>query len=65
MVVLCVGRIEEVARIERGSLLSSGGGDLLISGVVDTTAGPLQLVDVEHAVRRVTSQVRELTARLH
>jgi len=61
--VLCVRRIEEVARI-RDSLLSSGGGDMLVGAVFDTADGPLHLVDVEQVMRRVTRQVQELATQL-
>ena len=55
--VLSVGHIEEVTRTT-GGLISSGGGDLLVTGVVDSLRGPLCLVDVDRVLRRVAEQVR-------
>ena len=58
-VVLCVRRIEEVARMRRSRVLSSSD-TLLISAVLDTPGGPLRLIDMDHVVRRVTDQLHHL-----
>jgi chemotaxis signal transduction protein len=60
-VVLCVGHIEEVTRVT-GGLLSSGGRDLLVSGILDGPQGPLQLVDPEQVVRRAAREVQRLAS---
>lgn len=63
-VVFCVGRIEEVARLGRARVISSGGPEMLVSAVLDTARGTLWLVDVEQVVQHVTRQVRELASRV-
>jgi chemotaxis signal transduction protein len=60
-VVLCVGHIEEVARVT-GGLLTSAGRDMLVSGILDSHRGPLRLVDAERVVDRVAREVERLAA---
>jgi hypothetical protein len=45
-----------------GGLLSSGGRDLLVSGILDGPQGPLQLVDPEQVVRRAAREVQRLAS---
>ena len=58
IVALSVDRILEVAHLEGARLISSAGPSGVVSAILETTRGMVQLIDAEQLVRTVARQLQ-------